>query len=101
MPKSVWGPIKWKELHTRALCALPMNAEPEWFAAFVAGLPCPKCREHFEQFVHSHPPDFESRTRFFCWTVAAHNFVNCNNEKPEISVERAHRIHAFKEDSNS
>jgi len=77
-----------------------MNGEPEWFAAFVAGLPCPKCRQHFEEFLRSHPPDFESRTRFFSWTVAAHNFVNRSNGKPEMSLTMAQRIHAFKGDSS-
>ena len=99
MPKSVWGPIKWKELHTRALCSLATDNEHEWFAAFVAGLPCPKCREHFKQFVQAQPPDFESRSKFFSWTVAAHNFVNRHNGKPEIPPDIARQMHAFKEDT--
>ena len=93
MPKSVWGPIKWKELHCRALLALPMQGEDRWFSAFVEGLPCPKCREHFEAFVHHHPPNFVSRALFFEWTVNAHNYVNVANGKRELSLDEALEAH--------
>jgi hypothetical protein len=76
MPKHVWGPIKWRELHYRGLTDFPMDKEHEWFAAFCRGLPCPQCREHFESFLRDHPPDFSSREAFFSWTVRAHNHVN-------------------------
>ena len=48
MPKDVWGPIKWRELHARALSNLPMAGEEEWFVAYVEGLPCARCRRHFD-----------------------------------------------------
>lgn len=95
MPKQIWGPIKWKELHVRALADLPMTGEAEWFAAFKAGLPCPKCREHFEQYCLDYPPDFRSRAGFFIWTVNAHNHVNCATGKAEWSVTNAYAFHAF------
>jgi hypothetical protein len=93
MPKSVWGPIKWKELHARALSPLPMDDEPPWFEAYLEGLPCPKCRVHFEEFVRRCPPDFDSRDAFFNWTVRAHNHVNQANGKPVLSIDAAHQAH--------
>ena len=98
MPKSVWGPIKWKELHTRALLDRPMHGEDRWFAAYIDGLPCPKCRAHFEEFLGQSPPDFRSRSDFFAWTVAAHNFVNNALSRRALTVEEAFQEHQFKPD---
>jgi hypothetical protein len=93
MPRSVWGPIKWKELHVRALSPFPMSEEAQWFDAFLAGLPCPKCREHFKGFLEQTPPDFTSREAFFNWTVQAHNFVNEATGKPLLDVDEARSLH--------
>jgi hypothetical protein len=95
MPKSVWGPIKWKELHTRGLIELGMEHEADWFTSFVDGLPCPKCRDHFCAFIEQSPPDFRSRSHFFAWTVAAHNYVNQATQKPSLTVEAALKVHRF------
>lgn len=97
MPKSVWGPIKWKELHSRALTSLPMDDEAKWFQQYVEGLPCPECREHFEQFLGENPPDFTNRGSFFEWTVRAHNFVNRACGKKELSADEARELHAMRE----
>ena len=98
MPKEVWGPIKWKELHVRALAPLPMDDEPKWFEAFTKGVPCPKCREHFCSFLEAHPPAFNSREAFFDWTVAAHNFVNSATGKQSVSLSAARQLHQCKFD---
>lgn len=93
MPKEVWGPIKWKELHVRALSPFPMDGEAEWFEAFLNGLPCPKCRAHFCDFLGRTPPDFSSRDAFFGWTVEAHNFVNEATGKPRVGLAEAKKLH--------
>lgn len=94
MPKTVWGPMKWRELHCRALSYLPMKGEAEWLDKFVESIPCPKCQKHFEIFVKDNPPFFPDgvtsyrtldRPAFFRWTVDAHNFVNRALSRPEIS----------------
>jgi hypothetical protein len=95
MPKSVWGPIKWKELHTRGLLDLSMDDEQKWFETFVEGLPCLKCRQHFEAFLTEHPPDLSSRPNFFAWTVRAHNHVNEALGKPRMTEEQARQAHSF------
>lgn len=101
MPKSVWGPIKWKELHTRALMNKDMEGEAEWFKAFVVSVPCPKCQKHFEEFVKAIPPDFSSRVAFFAWTVAAHNYVNGATNKRSITLDEAYQTHHFLKDEES
>lgn len=93
MDKRVWGPIKWTELHARALAYLPMEKEKEWFTSFVTSIPCPHCQKHFQLFIEKTPPDFTSRPKFFAWTVAAHNNVRRSQNKPEISLEEALLIH--------
>ena len=93
MPKSVWGPIKWAELHARAMANLPMEGEDKWFEQFIAGLPCPKCRAHFEKFVAAHPPVFHSRIQFLLWTISAHNHVNTCTGKRTLGLDEAIRIH--------
>lgn len=98
MPKNVWGPIKWRELHARGLCKLSMRGENKWFKDFIRGLPCPDCRHHFEAFVRRHPPVFTSRRAFFSWTVKAHNCVNRATGKPVISVAKARALHFFEEE---
>jgi hypothetical protein len=95
MPKEIWGPIKWKELHCRALIDFPMDKEEQWFEEFLDGLPCPHCRKHFEQFLEKHPPPFENRESFFKWTVDAHNHVNGKLGKKEIDHQEAYRLHHF------
>lgn len=94
MPKAIWGPIKWSELHARALAYLPMAGEQAWFDDFVRGLPCPKCRRHFEVFLEDNPPDLSSRPAFFAWTVQAHNYVNRSKKRPELTLEEALAVHA-------
>jgi Asfivirus FAD-linked sulfhydryl oxidase len=97
-PKNVWGPIKWRELHARAMANLPMEGEEKWFESFIQGLPCPKCRHHFEDFVRVHPPVFHSRMEFFIWTVEAHNAVNAATGKRSIGLGEAIEIHRFTPD---
>lgn len=96
MPKEVWGPIKWRELHVRALMDFPMDQEAEWFKAYVDGLPCPECRKHFKAFLEKVPPTFTTRDAFFDWTVRAHNHVNQACGKREWETLEARRHHEVK-----
>lgn len=100
MPKNVWGPIKWRELHARGLIKLSIAGEQVWFDDFIRGLPCPDCRKHFEAFVLKNPPVLESRRAFFAWTVKAHNHVNAHTGKPLVTVAEAYLIHHFTQESS-
>jgi hypothetical protein len=75
-----------------------MEGEEEWFESFVDGLPCPKCRNHFEEFVKDNPPNFSSRVAFFEWGWAAHNHVNLRTGKKIIPLGDALETHRFKLD---
>lgn len=89
LPKSIWGPLLWRQLHCRALSYLPMKGEQEWFNAFIQSIPCPHCQKHFQLFVEQNPPDFKDRPSFFRWTVLAHNYVNKAKDKKEVDLATA------------
>lgn len=89
MPKAIWGPLKWRELHCRALVYLSMDHESEWIKSFIESIPCPKCRHHFDSFILVSPPVLTSRPAFFRWTIEAHNFVNRALEKKELDLDQA------------
>lgn len=93
MKKAVWGPLKWKELHFRAISRLPIDDEKEWFDSFVEGVPCPECKEHFNKFIEDHPPNFTSRESMFEWTVEAHNYVNYMTGKQWMSSIEAAKLY--------
>jgi hypothetical protein len=95
LPKSIWGPMKWQELHCRGLMhEKDMTGESEWFKLFVESIPCPKCQLHFESYIQQFPPVFTTRQLFFKWTVDAHNFVNRALKKSELSLFDAVVLHA-------
>lgn len=89
MPKAIWGPIKWRELHCRALAYLPMDHEEQWFKSFIESIPCEKCKAHFYSFIEQNAPDFSSRPAFFRYTVLAHNWVNRALHKKELDLSEA------------
>lgn len=89
MPKSVWGPLKWRELHCRALAYLPMTNEEQWLKSFIESIPCPKCKAHFDTFIQQNPAELSTRPAFFLWTIRAHNWVNRALEKKELDLEEA------------
>jgi len=94
MPKSVWGPLLWQQLHARALAYLPMKGEQEWLDAFLISIPCPHCQKHFNLFMDENPPDLSDRPSMFAWTVAAHNYVNRSKHKEELTLEQALLSHS-------
>lgn len=98
MPKNLWGRLKWAELHARCFIDKDMSGEAEWFKSFVTSVPCPKCQEHFETFVKKNPPDFSSRVAFFVWAWRAHNHVNVETKKPQMSLQDAYAIHHWEKE---
>jgi hypothetical protein len=109
-PKSVWGPMKWRELHCRALAYINLTnsyddpdsemviteAEVTWINVFIESIPCPKCRHHFDSYMQQNPllkGEPITRPEYFRWTVDAHNFVNRALQKPEIDYRGALLLH--------
>lgn len=105
MPKTAWGPMKWKELHLRALAYINLtrkddglvvtSAETKWFNAFVESIPCPLCQHHFQSYLQQNPlPEEMTRPQYFRWTVDAHNYVNRSLRKPELTIPEALALYA-------
>ena len=57
--------------------------------------PCSDCKNHFEEYLRTHPPE-ESlggpEDSLFLWTVNFHNAVNYRLKKPQVSYEEAKSI---------
>jgi hypothetical protein len=91
---SEWGPSFWHALHAVAFTmADPADDDARrrslaFVRAFADVLPCPSCREHFQQLIADdlraghRAPALESRDAFARTTVAWHNAVNERLGKP-------------------
>lgn len=100
-----WGPSFWHTLHTVAWTTHAIEEPtPEqrrdahaFVAAFARVIPCPECREHFQDLARddlaagTEAPAFASRGAFAARTVEWHNAVNRRLGKPERSLESVRR----------
>ena len=94
---SVWGPPFWSTIHYVALAypKTPSSLQQEQYRAFFLGLgdvlPCYKCRQNFKRHVTEIPLDdaLGSNDELFAWTVALHNAVNRDADKPPMDVDYA------------
>jgi hypothetical protein len=95
LPPEVWGPVFWGTLHIVAL-AFPdepsyaeKRAAKEFYRSMVFLLPCPVCRTHFAGVLEQEPVEnwLDNRKSLIEWNVKAHNRVNAQLGKPEITVE--------------
>lgn len=80
------GPLRWAELHHRALHNPAGVDDSVWLAAFSRTLPCGDCSLHWLQMMGRTPPDWAN---YFAWTVARHNEVNARLKKPLPTIEEA------------
>ena len=87
LTKAVWGPPCWAMMHS--LAASVDASSRDAFCRFLHGLsallPCPECKQHFQDFLAEHPPettvrDRESASRY-CFDL--HNRVNDSLGKPQ------------------
>ena len=93
LPPSVWGPFFWHAIHITAL-SYPADpsygqkrAAKEFFESLGHLIPCPKCREHYQQYLQKMPisPHLDRRDDLFRWTVNVHNEVNALLGKPRFT----------------
>ena len=93
MEPKIWGKHAWLFLHT---ITLNYPDEPtlsdkqnykSFFESLIDILPCPTCREHYEQNIINHPIDLSSRESLIKWLIKIHNLVNEKNGKPILSYE--------------
>ena len=92
---SVWGPATWLTLHVVAHTAPVMLSREEqdrmkqYLTLVAEHLPCPKCREHFEEFLRRRMTASAVSTRNGLIRLLndAHNEVNRRRGKPTWSLE--------------
>ena len=101
---TVWGPALWTFLHAIAYAPDDSNSRDREAAlqkmseSLCELLPCPKCRNHFNDYVSEvgHP----TRESFEKWVVDLHNRVNSRTGKKTMTYAEA-RNHWLGGDSRS
>jgi hypothetical protein len=63
------------------------RAAKDFFESLGHLIPCPKCREHYQQHLQRMPisPHLDRRDDLFRWTVNLHNEVNKSLDKQPVS----------------
>ena len=95
MQPNIWGPGAWIFLHSITLHYpdFPSMQDKKVMYDFVhllaKILPCDICQEHFAQYLGANPVNFHlgSRYEFAKWMVNAHNSVNIQQGKPQLSMK--------------
>ena len=78
--------MAWAELHS------VVNPTEEWYSKWLMSVPafnC-QCRDSWRRLTADMPPDFSSTKAFFEWSVRAHNLVNKELGKAEVSLVEAY-----------
>lgn len=83
--KKQWAPYCWYLLHLVAYgyCRWKEDKYYNFFKNLGRVLPCPKCRDHFKEYIAKHP--IWNNTDLSKWCIAYHNDVNRVTNKPELS----------------
>ena len=93
LPPSSWGPFFWHTMHIVAL-GYPLKptyghkkAAKEFFESLRILIPCPICKDHYNQHLEKYPltPHLDRRTDLFRWTILLHNQVNKTLDKREYT----------------
>ena len=93
LPPHIWGPIFWSTLHIASLgySDTPTDRQRKNAAAFyeslVDMLPCPICRNHYEQNLEEMPVKdaLNSRMDLVKWVFDMHNRINVQLGKHQIT----------------
>lgn len=96
------GPQIWDWMHATALRWDNDDDDQATGELFLQGLaqtflPCPSCRDHFRALLVAHPRD--KHTPWFDYTVALHNHVNAQLEKPSVTLSSARRVWSQRHDT--
>ena len=93
MEPKIWGKHAWLFLHT---ITLNYPDEPtlsdkqnykSFFESLIDILPCPTCREHYEENIKNNPIQLNSKEDLVRWLIKIHNNVNERKNKPTLSYE--------------
>lgn len=83
MPPVVFGPILWRQLHTRPdETGGDLSNEPYWLGAFQAAVSCPQCAFEFWDLRMKHPEDLTNTQTYKIWAYRIHNAINLRLGKP-------------------
>lgn len=93
MPPQIWGPIFWSTLHIASLAYSDKPTDRQranmkaFYESMVDVLPCPVCRNHYEQNLSEMPIDeaLNSRMGLIHWVFTMHNRVNVQLGKREFT----------------
>lgn len=91
----IWGSSGWRFIHSVAL-AYPIEPTEEdkenykkFFESIPKVLPCSICGEHFQEKLDTMPLILDTKKDLWEWTVDAHNQVNKENGKKELTYDEA------------
>ena len=95
MPPQIWGPIFWSTMHIASLAYsdTPTDRQKSNMRAFYESLvdviPCPICRQHYEDNLKTIPLDepIKSRMGLVKWVFDMHNKINVQLGKREITFD--------------
>lgn len=91
----IWGSSGWRFIHSVALTYPYEPTEQDkdnyrkFFESIPKVLPCSICGEHFQEKLDTMPLRLDSRKDLWEWTVDAHNQVNKDNGKKELTYDEA------------
>lgn len=96
-----WGPSVWNTLHSFAhTCPIEQDVQQqeetaEFLRLFCKRLPCPKCRDHFREFLDEHltMDAVSSRDKLVKLLNDAHNEVNKRNGKRVYTLEEHYAVY--------
>ena len=74
----LWGPSTWYLLHVLSYTFEEKQRKQyeRFFNTFKDLIPCPKCREDYNNYIKNKKPDFSSKENFIKWISDVHNHVN-------------------------
>jgi hypothetical protein len=101
MDSKIWGPGAWTFLHsiTMTYPERPGELEKQFYKNFFKNLgnvlPCPKCKEHYNQHLKDLPLDdhLSSRREIVEWLISLHNKVNLSLGKTTLDYDQVMQIY--------
>jgi hypothetical protein len=105
-----WGPVLWSILHSLAekvgtpfklYEADERRSLVKLFGAIAKMIPCPSCKEHYEEYLKEHPvagpikdlPKADLRDFIRRWFWELHNWVNESKGIPPFELEKVSEVH--------
>lgn len=100
MHSNNWGSLAWYFIHITSLTFEDnlKNDYIEFYKTFKELIPCPKCKEHFENNLSKDEFNIENninKLSIFDWSVRLHNEVNKTKNKPLLTSDEAIKLYTY------